>query len=312
MRTEHDIAAVNSMVKSGEIKSYIEWYERHFDKKIEKIAGSLRDNMKDTRVAFIAGPSSSGKTTFTLKLESVMDKMGLDAWTISLDDFYLPREKTPKKADGTYDFETVDALDLELLGKNFTELFKKGATNMPLFDFTKGEPSPDKKHVELKSDSFFLVEGMHALNNRIDERLGDIRSTRIYISLLSDLTLDGATFADKRTLRLMRRMVRDFKFRNATAEQTLSMWDGVLWGDVHYVKPFENRADIVIDSFFPYEAGVIRPYVSQMLSGIGSESVYCEKCGEILAMLEKVEPIDEELVPVTSLSREFFGYSIYY
>lgn len=308
----HDITVINQMVKKGDIGDYIAYAEHAFDHRIWDIACDLRANRHKTPIVLIAGPSSSGKTTFCRKLADTLNRMGIHAESISLDDFYLPREKSPRKKDGSYDFETVNALDLPELQRCFEELVKTGKSQMPMFSFRLGRPKEERKQVVMDKDTIVLVEGMHALSDKVAKHMPGGSTFRIYISLLGDLFYGQESLIDKRNLRILRRLVRDDKFRGASAEHTLQLWLDVIAGDILYVEPFESRADIKVNSFFPHEAGILKPFAVPLLQQIPEDSLFYDQCRSILEKLEKVEAIPLELLPGTSLIREFVGDSVYY
>ncbi|MGI6030987.1 MAG: uridine kinase family protein [Eubacteriales bacterium] len=307
-----DIQVVNNMVENHSIKEYIQRYEAQFDARIQGIAEEIARGVGQRQIVLVAGPSSCGKTTFTLKLNHALQQLGIASQTVSLDDFYLDRQRAPRKEDGSFDYETVESLDLQEIERCFAQLLEQGSADMPLFSFKLGRALEERKHVELPSNGVVLVEGMHALSSRLRQYFPDEHTLRIYISLRSNLFAGENVLLDKRYLRILRRMVRDYKFRASGPEKTLCMWMDVMDGDMLYVEPFEHTADIRIDSFFPYEAGVLKPMAEQLLAMVPHESRYYHLSQGILQKLERVDVIEETLLPGTSLLREFVGDSIYY
>lgn len=307
-----DVLEINKMVKDGTIGAYIQHCEKDFDDRVDAIASEVAADPAANRIVLVAGPSSCGKTTFTLKLCKALEEHGIHAQTVSLDDFYLNRERAPRLENGDFDFETVESLDLEEMDRCFHELIETGSSEMPLFSFTLGRPKEERKHVELREDSVVLVEGMHALSERLEHCFPEDATLRIYISLRGNLFHGENILLDKRYLRILRRMVRDYQYRGSSPEKTLRMWMDVMDGDMLYVEPFEHTADIRVDSFFPYEAGVLKPAAVELLQTIQPNSRYYYLSRNILHKLEEVEEVSKDLLPGTSLLREFAGESIYY
>lgn len=307
-----DIRAINEMVHKGTIGEYIKDFEHAFDTRIKDIAGDLKNNLEHNRIVLISGPSSSGKTTFTLKLERELDGMDLEAETVSMDDFYLDRSQAPKKADGTPDFETVNSLDLPEMRHCFQQFVTKGGMDMPHFSFKQGRRVEQRRHIPCKENTILLVEGMHALSDVVSEYIPNHTACRIFISIRNSLDMGDDVLLDSRNLRILRRMIRDYKFRGSSPDHTLQLWLDVIAGDILYVEPFESRADIMVNSFFPYEAGVLKPIAQQMLASITKDSIFYHQCQGILERLKNVSQIDTDLLPPTSLLREFVGDSVYY
>lgn len=303
---------INQMVHKGTIGEYINDFEYAFDKNITNIAQRLKNDLTHSRIVLISGPSSSGKTTFTLKLERELDNMGLEAETISMDDFYLDRSQAPKKADGTPDFETVYSLDLPEMRRCFEQFVKEGGMEMPHFSFRQGRRVEQRRHIPCRENTVLLVEGMHALSDVVGEYIPNESARRIFISIRNSLDIGDDMLLDSRNLRILRRMIRDYKFRGSSPDHTLQLWLDVIAGDILYVEPFESRADIMVNSFFPYEAGVLKPTAQQMLTSITKDSIFYHQCQGILERLENVSQIDTDLLPPTSLLREFVGDSVYY
>ncbi len=307
-----DIKFINQMVEKGTIRAYIKDFEHAFDTHIRDIAQELKNNLEHNRIVLVSGPSSSGKTTFTLKLEQELDDMGLEAETISMDDFYLDRAQAPKKADGKPDFETVYSLDLPEMRRCFEQFVKEGGMEMPHFSFKQGRRVEQRRHIPCGENTILLVEGMHALSDVVGEYIPNDTACRIFISIRSSLDIGDDVLLDSRNLRLLRRLIRDYKFRGSAPDHTLQLWLDVIAGDILYVEPFESRADIMVNSFFPYEAGVLKPTAQQMLTAIPKDSIFYHQCRSILERLEYVSQIDTSFLPSTSLLREFVGDSIYY
>lgn len=307
-----DLQTINEYAQSGQMPKLIEMAEAEFEQQVNDVADFCKAGLSNKRVVLIAGPSSSGKTTFALKLAKRLEQLGMESYKVSLDDFYFDRDQMPRDEDNQIDFETVEALDLRALKNSFDCLHADGYCEIPHFSFQRGLHTDEKSVIRMHHNTIILVEGMHALNDLIAETVGNDRATKIYISLLGDLQLEGRAYLDKRTLRLMRRLVRDYQYRGSSAENTFSMWDGVLEGDIKYVKPFECRANLTVDSFFPYDAGVLKNILLPLLDDVTDGSSFASKRDLLRRKLSLVMPVDVSLLPPTSLLREFAGNSIYY
>lgn len=308
----YDIREINSKVISGTVEDYIANEEDVFDRNIEKIARVIAKDVKNNRFVLMAGPSCSGKTTSALKLESFLEDMGFDALTISLDNFFLSRDRAPRLPDGRPDFETVDALDLRRIRSFFNELDEKGKTAMPIFNFEMGRANDFEVEVSLNDNTVLLVEGLHALNDKITKGTKCQHFLKIYISLLCNVTYGDEPLLSKTQLRLMRRLVRDFKFRGSSAEYTLNLWHDVLKGDKKYVFPYYYTKHMEINSFFSYDAGVLKPHILKLYEGMDKTHPLAYEVKDLCLALEKVEAINENLIPPTAVTREFCGNSVYY
>lgn len=287
--------------------SFILECENRFDEAVKNaVDGFLCDSRRD--IVLLAGPSSSGKTTTAKKIAEKIQQLGKNAYTVSLDDFYKNRDEIPVGKDGMQDFECVEALDTELIHSTFASLINERYGELPSFDFNTGERLAETRHIELKKDDVLVVEGLHALNPVITDGLDESHVYRIYISVSTRVTgEDGKVLLNKRNLRLSRRIIRDAKHRNASAEDTLDRWHSVLRGEDKYLFPFESNADIKIDSFHPYEPCIFRDEVIRQLNTVETESENYEKAQELCGMYEMMSGVEASLLPENSLLQEFLG-----
>ncbi len=260
---------------------------------------------KNTRILMLAGPSASGKTTSAQIIRKALEKMSLDAQTVSLDDFYLASfDLYPKDKNGNYDFETVHALDLPLMGECFSRLREKGECEMPLFDFKAHGRSEKTKKVTLNSDSLLIVEGLHALNPVVTSRLAGEGIAKVYVSVSSRVyNSRSAVLLSKRDLRLIRRTVRDNRDRDTSAKETFVLWKSVLNGENKYLFPFEKLADAKIDSFHACEPCMFANEACELFKQAGQE----ETAQRLLKALELFEPLPKELLCGDCLLNEFLG-----
>lgn len=286
-------------------KKFIDECENRFDRNVDAAVNRfLEDTSFD--VVLLAGPSSSGKTTTAAKIAEKIRRQNRNAFTVSLDDFYLDREVIPVNADGLKDFENVTALDIELIHKTFSDLIEKRSAELPVFDFNSGKRSEKTLKVELGKQDVMVVEGLHALNPVITEGLPKSHVFKIYISVSSRVLSDsGRILFNKRNLRLIRRTIRDNSRRSTPIEKTFEQWDGVLKGEDMYLFPFESYADCKIDSFHSYEPCIFKSEIMRLLETVGESSPFFEKAEDLSAAFSLIDGIDSSFLPENSLLNEF-------
>ena len=255
----------------------------------------------------LSGPSSSSKTTTARQLVERFRQKSREAVLISLDDFYLGDEHTPLDADGKPDYETVEALNIEQLNDCLLNLMQHGSCNLPIFDFEYHRPFAETRPIELGPDSIVVVEGIHALNPQIVQRLPKQGLTRIYISVKQGISDHEQTLLTPNDIRLIRRIVRDHQFRNMPPAGTLAMWPSVMSGEYRYIKPYRCEADFTINSFHSYEPCVFRGLLAPLLSSIQPGSEHAQKARQLQQALALFTPIPFSLVPPESVLWEFIG-----
>jgi uridine kinase len=284
-----------------------------YEKKIEKIAQRVAENPAKARIIMLSGPSASGKTTTSLKLQEAIKRLGCGAVAISMDDFFKNREETPIRPDGTRDFESVAAIDTALLKDTLHELVMRGETDLPIFDFKRGRRADKSRHVALSADQVAVVEGLHALNPEITAALPAQAILKLYVSVSSDFTgSEGKETLTARDVRLVRRAVRDYNFRGALVETTLDMWDEVCRGEDLYVRPYKKCADITINSAFSCEPCIFRDTALALFDDSPSQSKHTARVLHIVEGLRAFEPMPTDLMSESCVLREFFGGSSYY
>jgi uridine kinase len=260
------VGALNHACVSGEISQLIRVSEGFHEKRIGAIADEVRDRRKDLRVICIAGPSSSGKTTFIQRLEVQLQVNGIKPIRLSLDDYYLDRERAPRDATGQCDYEALGALDLHLLGEHLKALLDGHTVETARFDFASGKSDPrGGKEMQLKSDQVLLLEGIHGLNPRLLETVPGERIFRIFSCPLAELPFDALTRVHASDVRLLRRIVRDRHSRGTNAAETILRWPSVRAGERRNIFPFQHHADAVFDSALAYELNVLRVYAERYL-----------------------------------------------
>ncbi len=259
-------------------------------------------------IIMLAGPSASGKTTTAHKLAQSICARGINCYVLSLDDFYLNRCEVPGYAEGKPDYETVYALDLPLLRASLSSLLEGKQTELPVFDFTVGRRAEKGKTLQLMQQDAIIVEGLHALNPVITDPLPQESLLKMYISVSSRIYKEsGETILNKRQLRFMRRLVRDYLFRASSAQNTLELWVNVRRGEDRYLFPYSHLADIRINSTHYYEPCLFAPLVKELLEKEPISEAFQEETHILLKALSAFTPIDLKLVPEDSLLREFVG-----
>ena len=294
-----------------EADDFIDACEQSYRKSICDIAQEIV-TYGHASLLLLAGPSASGKTTTGLILMEELSKLGIHAKMVSMDDFFYGRGIAPKLPDGRFDYEAIGAMDVDLLQECLLTLINEGECMFPMFDFSVGKPFAEQRHVELHKDELLIVEGIHALNPLISQNLPQDKLLKLYISVKQGVKWQEGTLLSHLDIRLMRRLVRDYKFRNSSSEFTFGLWDQVCVGERTNIQPFKREADIVINSIHMYEPCVIGAQVAPLLEVIKPDSKYYPKAQQLLAHLKLFKPLTEAVVPKNSLLREFLGGSMYH
>jgi uridine kinase len=304
------LGAMNKICGSNEINTFIRMNEDLHHRKISHIADMINER-KEIKIVFIAGPSSSGKTTFSIRLAIQLRLLGYDPIKISLDNYYRPKSEAPKDKDGKPDLEVLEALDLDLFRANLEALYNQKEVYLPRFIFTgDGKRYFEEKPITMNKDTVLVIEGIHALNTRLITDIDKKTIFKIYISALTQLNLDDHNRISTTDNRILRRIVRDHKSRSTTAQQTLEMWPSVERGEALHIFPYQNEADIMINSALDYELAVLKPYAEPLLRTVKPVAYEAYPVARrLLKFLENVYPIPSKLVPSDSLLREFIGDS---
>lgn len=302
--SEITVSMINSRV-SNDRESFVRECEERYQLAIKETAEKIAVN-KGRTLVMVAGPSSSGKTTTAKLLQREFSLLLRKAHIISLDDFYLDCDKAQTFEDGTVDYETVKALDVDYISECLHSLMNNGRCMLPSFSFTSKKR---EGYTELlaEKDDIVIVEGLHALNPLITEPLSDEPMLKIYVSVSSRIFNDGEVFMTKRDIRFVRRLIRDYRHRSSEPEYTFYLWKGVRMGEDRYLFPFSHTADVKIDSIHPYEVCVFKKEATKLLDQIDSQSVYCKEAEELKRKLSLFESLSKDVVPSTSLLTEFIG-----
>ena len=301
---------LNNKIRDGKLKELILFSEALHEKKIAEIAETIK-NRDNIRMVLIAGPSSSGKTTFAGKLGMSLRVNGIKPVTISVDNYFVEREFNPKDENGNYDFECIEALDLDLLNDQLLKLLNGEEVELPTFDFKTGHKQYLGNKLKLEKDQIIIMEGIHCLNDKLTSLIPNENKFKVYISDLTVLNIDYYNRISTTDTRLIRRIVRDYNFRNYSALHTLRMWYSVNRGEQKYIFPYQEEADVMFNSSIVYEISVLKKYAVPLLEEIpNSEPTYSE-ARRLLAMLQYFDDMDDSLIPNNSLIREFIGGSIF-
>jgi len=287
--------------------SLIEEETLRYDREIEKLARFLAENFDSHCLVMLSGPSSSGKTTTSLKITNYLRDLGIDAHTISMDDFYRGREQAPVLENGTYDYEALEALRLDKLEQCMQELITEGRTMIPRFDFHNGRPFDETYELIIKPNSFVIFEGIHAINPYFEQHLPSNSLFKVFINTVSPFMLDGEKFVARRDIRLVRRIIRDDRFRNSPILNTLHMWKQVVRGENEYMFPYVETVDYLIDTTHAYEPCIFAPLILPMLKSVPADSEYVDIVNHLIEVMTRFEHIPVDKMPADSLLREFVG-----
>ena len=278
---------------------------------LHDVSDAIYADFPTVRLVLLAGPSSSGKTSICRRLGIQFRTLGVYPVQISMDDYYVDRDKTPLGPDGQPDFEAVEALDVELFQQNMMELLQGKEASLPHYDFKEGRSIKDHRRLRLKDDQILIVEGIHALNPRLSDAIPKEMRRRVFISALTQLNLDNYNPLSASDNRLVRRMVRDMQFRGLTPSNTLAMWDKVRRGENKHIYPYHENADFFINSVLIYELPVLRPLAEEPLAEIGPEDPYYLEAQRMLRLIRMFAPAPADAVPRSSILQEFLGNSLF-
>ena len=303
------ISDYNRIVYDGGGQDLILLAEALHEKKYAEIADQVRQS--GARMVLLAGPSSSGKTTSCRRLSVQLAVLGYDVNQMSLDDYFLGRDRTPKQANGEYDFECVEALDIPLLNEHLNALFRGEEVKIPTYDFVKGEPYYSGKTLKLGPRSILVVEGIHALNPKLTAEIDESLKFKVYVSALTQLSVDDQNIIHGTDNRLVRRIVRDNNFRGWNAYETLRRWPDVVRGERKHIFPYQENANVMFNSALLYELGVLKRYAEPLLKQVPEDSTEYASARQLLNFSELILPIDDKFIPYNSIMREFLGGSAF-
>ena len=305
-------ADLNEVVSTGKYGDLIRISEAYYNGQLSEIADRVYDNKKNIKIILIAGPSSSGKTTTSKKLEIYLKSKGLRTHQISIDDYFINRDKTPLDEHGERDLESLRAVDIDLLNRHLIKLFDGEKVLLPEYNFMTGEREYRKKWLQMDEDDIIIIEGLHALNEDLTISIPRRNKFKIYISPLTQLNIDNHNHIHTSDTRKLRRIIRDNKFRNYNAADTLKMWEKISYGEERYIFPFQDDADMIINSALVYELGVLKTYAEPLLFSVSENDPVYPEALRLINFLRNFLPIPSEEVPDDSVLREFIGNSCFY
>lgn len=297
---------LNKAVEENKIKDVIMIDEALHEKKIANIADEIA-NRKDVKMILIAGPSSSGKTTFAQRLGIQLRINGIKPVTISVDNYFVERKDNPKDENGNYNFECIEAIDLELFNNHLTRLLNGEEVEIPQFDFKVGTKKYNGKMLKLAEDEVLVIEGIHCLNDKLTSKIAKEQKFKIYISALTVLNMDYFNRISSTDNRLIRRIVRDYQFRGYSALYTLNTWNSVNDGEEQNIFPFQESADAMFNTSLIYELGALKTIALPLLEEISQDELQYAEARRLINILKYFKTIDPSLIPSNSLLKEFLG-----
>lgn len=303
------VSDLNKVVKMNRQNELIQISEALHEKKYAEIADEIYRKKDEVKIVFLAGPSSSGKTTSCRRIATQLSVLGFKPLQISLDDYFVDRQLTPKDANGEYDFECLEALDLDYFNLQMKELLEGREIELPRFDFLQGCRTPSGKRIRMQDSSILIVEGIHALNPKLSGKIAGKNKYNIFVSALTQLAIDRHNIISSSDNRLIRRIVRDNNYRGYSAQETIMRWDSVRSGEEKHIFPFQENADSIFNSSLLYEIGVLKPIAEPLLMEVAQNSCAYADARRLINFLGNFKSIKSDYIPPTSILREFLGGS---
>ena len=301
-----NVSSLNNKVTKGNVDDIVLLSENIQNNSLFKIAETIYNNKK-LKLILLAGPSSSGKTTTSKKLELFLKGFGLNPIAISIDNYFVDRDKTPRLPDGSYDFESLNSINVELFNKNLKDLLDGKEVTLPVYNFITGKSELSDESIKLGEKEILIVEGLHALNEELTYSIDRKNKYKIYLCPLTVLSLDNHNRIRTTDNRLLRRIVRDNRTRGYSASDTLSSWGKVREGEEKYVFPFQDEADVIFNTSLIYELGVLKTYAEPLLYSVEENDPMYKEAVRLLNLLKNILPISNDYIPVDSIVREFVG-----
>ncbi len=307
-----NIGSLNEIVRAGEIGDLIRVSEALHEKKIAQIADKITNHEEEKRIVLISGPSSSGKTTFANRLGIQLRVNGYVPRTISLDNYFVNRDRTPIDEDGEYDYEAFEAIDVELFNEHLSQLLKGNEVEIPIYKFETGSRDTVGKKMVMKDNNILVIEGIHGLNDKLTEAVSCEDKYKIYVSALTSINIDDHNRIPSTDTRVLRRIVRDNQFRGCSAINTINRWPSVRRGEEKNIFPFQENADIMFNSSLVYELCLLKVYAEPLLLKLGPDNERYSEVKRLIEFLSYFLPIDAKDVPNNSIVKEFIGGSCFF
>ncbi|MGN0067443.1 MAG: nucleoside kinase [Bacteroides sp.] len=309
----NNVGDFNQICQQGHATDIINVNEALQERKIARIAEEIASRSgadgQGVKLVLISGPSSSGKTTFSKRLSVQLMTCGLRPYPISLDNYFVNREETPLDANGNYDYESIYALDLQLFNQQLQALLRGEEVELPVFNFTTGCKEYRGERLRIDEHTILILEGIHALNPELTPEIPDERKFKVYVSALTTISLDNHNWIPTTDNRLLRRIIRDYKYRNYSAQQTINRWPSVRAGEDKWIFPYQENADVMFNSAMLYELAVLRSHAEPILSSVPRNCPEYAEAYRLLKFIRYFTPVQDNEIPPTSLLREFLGGS---
>ena len=307
----NNAADLNEVVSKGKYNDLILLSETYYNNQLSNIAEKIYNNKNHIKLVLIAGPSSSGKTTTSKKLEVYLRSKGINTYQISIDDYFHDRTKTPVLPNGELDTESLNAVDVTLFNKHLTRLLEGETVEIPTYNFILGKREYSGKKITLKENDVIIIEGLHGLNDDLTASVERNKKFKIYISALTQLNIDNHNRIHTSDTRKLRRIIRDNKYRSYNASQTLSMWKAIREGEEKYVFPYQDDVDVIVNSALVYEMGILKTYAEPLLFSVAENDENYPEALRLINLLRNILPIPSDEVPKESVLREFIGGSCF-
>ncbi|HPJ46729.1 MAG TPA: nucleoside kinase, partial [Tenuifilaceae bacterium] len=306
-----NVAAINKQVLTGNSSELIKISEALHERKVVQIADMIYSRKDNVRIVLISGPSSSGKTTFSKRLAIQLKVAGMRPYTISLDNYFVDREHTPRDEHGEYDFESLHALDINYFNNDLVQLMEGKEVELPKFSFENGKRYFDGTKLKIERNGIIIIEGIHALNPDLTPLIEAEKKFKVYISALTSLSIDGTNRIPTTDNRLIRRIIRDHRYRGYSALDTISRWDSVRRGEDHNIFPFQEEADVMFNSALLYELGILKSYAEPVIREVPMNVPEYAEAVRLIKFLSYFVSIPPDEIPPTSILREFLGGSTF-
>lgn len=305
----NEAADLNEIVSQGKYNDIIRLSEAYYESQLAKIADRIYENKNNIKLVLLAGPSSSGKTTTAKRLAIYLQSKGYRTHSISIDDYFVNREDTPKDEEGEYDFESLKAIDINLFNRHLNKLMAGEKVLLPEFNFVLGKREYNKKWLQLKENDIIIIEGLHAINEELTMSIDRKNKFKLYICPFTQINIDKHNRVHTSDTRRLRRIIRDNKYRGYNAADTLKMWKKIREGEEKYIFPYQDDVDMVINSALMYELGVLKTYAEPLLFSVPEDDEMYPEAIRLINFLRNFLPIPSDEVPKDSVLREFIGGS---
>lgn len=300
---------LNKIVSEGRYNDIIRLSETHYEGQLAHISEQIYENKENIKMILLAGPSSSGKTTTAKKLSIYLQSKGFRTHYISIDDYFLEKDETPKDQNGEYDFESINALDLKLFNKHLTKLLAKEKVLIPEYNFVLGKKEYKKRYLQLEDNDLLIIEGLHGLNDELTKSINRNNKFKIFICPHTQISVDNHNYVHTSDTRKLRRIVRDNKTRGKSSAETLKMWKKIRTGEMKYIFPYQEDIDGIINSSMAYEIGVLKTYAEPLLFSVDEKDEMYPEAIRLINLLRNFLTIPSDDVPRDSVLREFIGKS---